>query len=95
MADHFAPEPITLGYNCFKEVDIKTLRWSKNVFVAPKSEWKEDDALNLKVVMTPVEYFLLFFDNQVIDLIRNQTELYAAKIRYGTKMYGRAYQNLH
>ena len=29
--------------------------------------------------MTPVEYFYLFFDNQFIDIIRNQTDLNAAK----------------
>ena len=45
--------------------------------------------------MTPVAYFFLFFENQVIDLIRNQTELYAAKTRYRAKMYGKGYQALH
>ena len=39
--------------------------------------------------MTPVEYFFPFFDNQVIDIIRNQTDLHAAKIGCQATMCGR------
>ena len=75
-ADNFERKPTILADNCFEKVDVKTLRWRKKPFIAPNSAWKEDDALNVNVVMKPVEYFFLFFDDQVIDLIRNQTELY-------------------
>ena len=45
--------------------------------------------------MTPFEYFYRFFDNPVIDLIRNQTEVYAVKTRYRAYMYARGCQTLH
>ena len=44
--------------------------------------------------MTPVGYFFLFFDNHVIDIIRKQTDLHAAKKPCRANMYGRRYQTL-
>ena len=55
----------------------------------------KDDALYVNVVMTIVEDFFLFFDCLIIDIIRNRTDMHAARIRCRANMYGRGYQKLH
>ncbi|XP_052855098.1 piggyBac transposable element-derived protein 3-like [Drosophila gunungcola] len=62
--------------NCFEKVDPKTLKWRNRPFQAPGCIWEEDSNRQIDEVKTPVEYFCSFFDNNVIDLITNQTNLY-------------------
>ena len=69
MADKLELEPTTVGSNSIKKA-----------FAAPNSEYEEDNQLNANVFKTPVKYFFLLFDNQVIGLNLNQTELYATNI---------------
>lgn len=66
------------GKVCFEKVDASNLKWRKREMEAVDAVWKgiavtADECL----VKTPTEYFEIFFDDAVFELLVSESNLYA------------------
>lgn len=68
----------------YVKIDQKSLRWRSRTFDIPENVWKGELILD-KEIKTPIEYFTYFFGCDAINLIKDQSNLFALQ-EFGIEM---------
>lgn len=66
-------------HDAYTQAGPSRLRWHKRIYQSNDAVCIQEDNTFLESVMTPFEYFNMFFDDNIIENIVSQSNLYAVQ----------------